>query len=89
MNAINQKMHDYLEKVREENENLKQETSKYKDQKDELIKLNLILTKQINQLKIISSQQTTKSKNEDIEPPNSADLSKFLTYQKKLIEDED
>ena len=48
MNAINQKMHDYLEKVREENEILKQETSKYKDQKDELIKLNLILTKQIN-----------------------------------------
>lgn len=49
------------------------------------MKLNLILTKQINDLKIISSQQTTKSKNQEIE----GDMSKFLNYQKKLVEDED
>jgi hypothetical protein len=36
---------------------------------------------------MISSQQTTKP--EDFEHSSPSDLSKFLNYQKKLIEDDD
>lgn len=56
-------MNDQADVLREEIEQLKQDNLKQKDQKDELLKLNLLLTKQINELKLITSQQTTKSKN--------------------------
>ena len=60
---------------------------KYKDQKQQLLKLNLILTKQINELKYITSQQSTDSK--DLRGSNSGDLSKFMNYQKKIVQDQD
>lgn len=49
--------------------------------------MNLILTKQINDLKYITSQQSTDSK--DLGGSTSGDLSKFMNYQKKIVEDED
>ena len=56
------------------------------------MKLNLvlfllwqILTKQLNELKLLSSCQTTKSNNEMSLEISNNDLTKYLRYQKKLI----
>lgn len=68
----------------------KAETNKYKEQKEDLLKLNLLLTKQINELKIISSHQSTNSNDYNRSSEKSShDLSKFLNYQKKIVADED
>lgn len=45
----------------------------------------MILTKQINGLKLITSQQSTDSK----DMRGSGDMSKFMNYQKKIVQDED
>ena len=60
---------------------------KYRDQKEDLLRLNLILTKQINELKFITSQQSTDSK--DMRGSGSGDMSKFMSYQQKIVRDED
>ena len=79
------KYNDLIGNLKNEIEAKSQDVMKYKDQKQELLKLNLILTKQINELKFITSQQSTDSK--DLRGSGSGDLSKFMNYQKKIVQD--
>lgn len=48
MNILTKKLKDQIIDLNNEVDNKKQEAIKYKQQKEELLKLNLVLTKQIN-----------------------------------------
>lgn len=90
LNLITKKLKDQIVDMNNEIDAKKAETNKYKEQKEDLLKLNLLLTKQINELKIISSHQSTNSNDYNRSSEKSShDLSKFLNYQKKIVADED